>query len=694
MANFDPSVPAIQPNGYLSSFSQGTDRASLQPLAEVPKLSEKYVSPDYKANTSTGQGIADLGKLETVGVSLATDVIKQNVDESLNSGIKKIQDSFGVAAATDIESGVADAVGKGGAEGTGTSLTDTQGKPPMVLQKLGTQVDGLTEAYNQGMLSNSAYYAKMNAYVTQVKQQFPGFSDDVDQMAKEKIGVNPANALRSAIQDDVAKLAAKVSSTNDKWTTYENTNTQYIHTRWPNYEQLKQDGTAPSQAEVKNVVGNLQARDYGFSSKQAALATDTATNAAIAVKAEDIATQKASDIAGHLVTAIPNQMGIKTPEDFTQVLNDVRNGQRPPLTPDEKQQLTGVIATMKQQYGINFDKFVNANVDQHGLPQRPLASYTSPQKLSAIRDQGMQSIKDMEDGLINDKTGILAQTAIHNAATLAAGEGDFIRRAPVAVAVAAGRKFYGDQGIMDLVSNQPMLQSNILEGFRQWNQGKIAQGDGSLRETLDTYKAEKINDGTLNRAAIGDTVNTILHADKMADQTAGANAVQHAYGPNNRTLLDAFDTKNQVDVFGQMLSKPIIDKVSKMDGKSKSTVINWANESFPGVYEAQAAEANQAAINLATQYTNTKIVYDPKSANFTFESSFRLPPFAQAKLNGLNSAINSMKEVFKMQGKDPTEALTYLLPVSGIDPGSPIYKALQAAQPKENNRAGSRYNAG
>lgn len=693
MASFDPTVPTIQPDRNLSYFSQGTDKANLQPLAEVPKLSEKYVSPDYKADTSLGQGLTGAAEFGKAGLSLADNVIKQNIDKTLNDGIDKIRDSFGVAQAADTGSGFAAAVGRGGADGV--SLTDQKGDTPVALQKLGTRVDGLTEAYKQGELSNSAYYAKMEAYVRQVKQQFPGFSDDVDQMVSTKLGVTPANALRSAIQQDVTELQKKVQSQNDKWTTYEHTNAQYIYTQWPNYDQLKSQGQAPARQDVEAAVGTLQARDYGYTAGMARLAATKAVGEAQATKAEELTTQKAGDIAAHLTVGVTNSMGIKSPADFQQLLDDVRNGKRPPLTPDEKAQVSGIFATMKQQYGVTFDKFVNGKLSEN--TEETLASRSSPPKIAAIREQGLQSIKDMEDGLVNEKYGVLAQSSNWNKATMDAGEGEFLRRAPIAPYVAAGRKALGDQGIMVLVANQPFLQKHMLEGFRQFNQAAAVQGDKSLREVFDTYKSEGVNDGELNKKSIADTTNIILHSDKMEDKNAGANAVQHAFGPANRTLLDAFNDKNQVDVFTQLGSPLMTKKISKMDKKSQDTYTGFMDDGFVTVYTAQVSQANQTAANYKSN-GNLDVKYDPETQNFSFESKGRLPLFpgstpkamvdaASAKLTGLNTAINTMKEVWKLEGKDPTQALYHALPEAGIEPGTPIYKALQTEISKQEDEA-------
>lgn len=681
MATFDPGVASIDPKNTERNFSQGTNSLALQPLAEVPKLSEKYVQPDYKANTSTGKGIAEAGTELTAGLGLADAVIKQNVSETLVKGFTDVQNSFGVAQATDTANqpgGLAQQAGAAGADGVSLSGDTGAGATPLPLQKLGTRLDGLTEMYKNGDLSNSAYYAKMNAVVAQVKQQFPGFSDDVDSITKDKLGVLPANAVRSALQQDVTELQKKVQAQNDKITTWRRDNAAYIYSpsAYPNFDQLQADGKAPSQAELEATVGKLKARDQAYTSGVLALNAQKQGNAAKADGAADILTRKAGDIANEMVLSIPNQLGIKTPQDFTKLLQDVQSGKRAPLTPDEKQQLTGVFATMQQQYGITFDKFAN---DHHSIAGGPtVASYVSdPAKVLAIRGQGMQSIADMKDALLNDNYGVIAQTANWSKATNDAAEGDFLRRSPVAASVAAGRKLYGDQGITQLMISSPPLMSAALEGFRQFNQGKIAEGNGSLQNTFDTIRNEKVNDGNLNRATISDTVETIFHPEKTNDpQNAAQKAVQHAFGPDNRTLLDAFATKDQVGVFTQLTSPTMTKKIAKMDKTSQDTYTSWADTSFTSVFEAQAAEANNVTKNFATN-SNMTLKYDPDTSNFSFDSAFRLPPYAAAKLQGLNTAINSMKDVFKLEGKDPTAALYNLLPAAGIEPGSPIYRAVQ-----------------
>lgn len=676
MAGFNETPKQSNDPSYLG-YSRGTDNATLQPLAQVPELNTKYVQPDYKANRSMGSLFEGLGKIGNDAVQAVDGIIKKNIDDTLNKSINEIRDGFGGGAAKDLSNGVAVGMGKAGAEGV--SLTDNSngGQLPLAINRFGNRIEGLSEAYRQGSLSNSAYYAKMDALVDQTIRQYPGYENEVRQMASQKLGVNPANALRSSLLQDATALQGKVQAQNDKWTTYENQNAQYIYREWPNYEAMKQNGTAPSQGEVRTVVGRMQARDYGYQAKQAAFNAGKVDIEVQAVNAEAVATQKAYDLGSSIALTIPNTMGIKTPQDFTQLLNDVRNGKRAPLTPEEKSQLSGILATMEQQYNLSYDKFMN---DTSQGPITVSIALNSQQKYNQIKQIGMQTIADLREGLVNEKTGLLVSTANHSKAITDAAENDILRRSESAAMLSAGRRIYGDQGIQMLLQSSPALLSAQLEGLRGLNQGAIAQGGSSLRETMDKYKANGTNDGNLNRTAISDTVNTILGADKTNDPKIAERAVQHAFGPGNATLLDAWNTKDQVNVFTQLVRPEMTTKISKMDKTSRETYFGWANENFTQVFTDQVSQANKTAQDY--RYNgNLKIVYDPGTQNFRFEGGLMTPGAvvngATRGLQPLNTAINTMKDVWKAQGRDVTEALVYNLPVAGIEPGTPVYEALQ-----------------
>lgn len=704
MASFDPNVPAVNPQSFLNN-SQGTDRAQFQPLAESPRLSEKYVQPDYRANTSIGQGLKGLGELGDSAIKLTDQVIQQNVDDTLHKGIDSIRDSFGVAQAADQSTGLAKAAGQAGTDGVSLTENDPNAGQPVAVNRLGNRIEGLTEAYKQGALSNSAYYAKMEAYVREVKAQFPGYGDIIDQKVSGIVGTTPANALRSSLLQDVTNLQNKVQQASDKWTSYEQKNAGYIYQQWPDYDKLKAQGQAPSRVDVETVVGRLAARDAIYSSQSAALAAKKGINDNIAEEAKSIATNRAMDIGNGLVVSTTNAMGMRTPQDFQKLADDINSGKRQPLTPDEVAQVRSAFAQMKQQYDVSFRQFISSPLSQNSS-ETMASKLGKPELVTSIHDQGMQNLKDIEDGLINGQHGLITAAANDSAARNSAAENSFLRNDPNAALAGAVRKQYGDTGMAQLFLSNPPLATSQLEGLRMAGWNFLASGKSSAVEGLATIKKESGNDGTVIKAHLGDAANTIIHADKMADPTLAPKAVQYLFGPNNRTLIDSFQTKSQIPVFNDLVSHTMTQAVKKMDQNSQNTYVQGVDEMFQSVFNTQIDNANQSSANYKIN-GNLKVVYDPDAVAFRYERTGRATPqgFVDAAnrntFTGINSAMHSMLEVFKMQNRDPTAELYRLLPISGIEPGTPMYKAIQEEYIKKNppsdiagGRAGNRYDNG
>lgn len=684
MADINVGVQKTSDPTYLGA-SQGTDRAQLQPLAEVPKLSEKYVSPDWAVDKSAGAAIKGIGDLADSAVKLTDAVIQKKANDVLTDGIDKIRDSFGVGQAADTANsngGTAQAAGAAGADGV--SLTDPAANQPVAVNKLGNRLDNLTEMYKQGGLSNSAYYAKMEAETRAVIQQFPGYADDIRSMATKKLGTDPANALRTALQQDVTELQKKVQAQSDKWTTYEHTNAQYIYTTWPNYDQMKAQGQGPSRLEVESSVGQQQARDYKFDGIGKKIALNTGLDKMGADKANDVLLQKGSDITRNLVIGVTNGMGIKTADDLQQYITDVNTGKRAPPTPDEKQQITGMFATLKQKATAEFDKFANKPLAINST-ETWASKLGDKGKLDNARALGLSDINTIEDGLMNEKHGIVAATLLHNKAVNEAADDSLLRNDPNSALYGAVRRQVGDNAMTGIFLNDKILPS-ALEGLRQAGWVDIA-ADKTARDTLDTLKTQSNNNGSLIKKHIQDSTNMIVHQNELADKGLGDKAFNHLFGPGNSTLIDSFQDKTQVNVFTDMVSPKVTAAVAKRSKNDQTTYVNWAEDGFGSVFQTQAMGANQTADNY--KYNgNLSLQYNPDAQQFQYQQKGSLPSgfvgmgkglVAQANqsLQPLNSAIASMKEVFKLTGKDPTAELYRILPVAGIEPGTPIYSAIQ-----------------
>ena len=676
MSEINVGVQKTNDPSYLGN-SQGTDRASLQPLSTVPDLSTKYVQPDYQANKTTGKAIEGVGQLAEQALKLTDAIIQRKADDTLTQGIQKIRDEFGVGDASKDGGNLGKAVGQQGAEGVSLTGADKPQTPPAV-NRLGNRIQGLTESYQQGGLSNSAYYAKLESFVRETKAQFPGYANEIDSMVATKVGTTPANALRSALLQDVTSLQSKVQGLNDKWTTYERSNAADIYNIWPNYDKMKPGVGGLTRDQVEAEVGRRQAQQSALDSRAKSLNLIKAGNEARSDEAHDLAIQHGSKISRETVIGVTNTMGIQTGADLQQYIIDVNTGKRKAPSPDELQQLTGLFSTLEQKAAASFNAQVNKPISQNST--ETIASILrNGGKLDAAREVALSDIKIIKEGLLNEQHGLVAATIQWNKASDAAADKRLATNMPNAVLAGAVRRKLGDQTLSQLVIDQNLPGSDIMSGLRQagW---AAADGKTPIHRTIESASKDDPS-GAASRQILRDHAKFVIDRDKLADPSLGDNAFESLYGPGNRTLIDAFNSnpKAQTTVFGDMVNKSMTQAVAKRSSKDQKVYTNWAEDGFTSVFQTQANGVNAAA-NAYKVNGNLTLSFDPETNNFSYKGSRMSPQGivnnANQKLEPLNSAINTMKDVLKLSGKNPTQFLHEKLVVMGIEPGTPLYKAL------------------
>lgn len=699
MASFDPTIQKTNDPSYLG-YSQGTDKANLQPLATVPDVNVRYEKPDYKANNSWGKLLEGAGEDAKAGMTLTDNVIKKNIDDTLNTGINKIRDSFGVAAAADQSSGVAKAAGQSGAEGV--SLTDETKDQPLAINRLGNRLDGLKEAYKQGELSNSAYYSKMDSFTRQVIAQYPGYENEVRELAASKLGVNSANATRAALLDDVTKLATKVQSQNDKWTAYEHTNADAIaivYGGYGKYQQAVAEGKT-TKAETEAKVANYKANETIRDSRMKSLSLSTAEETDKKSKGLELATTDAVSIANKTINTLTVQFGLNA-EKMQQLLTDVNSGKRQPLTAGEKKAISANYAIIEQQMGTSLDNYFARPINPNSGDPTTIGAFVGKKGVDDAKAMARSKLDNLKAGLFDEKFGTMAMQANHSKAMEDAGTNSILNQFPALIDADNVHKRLGDSGVFDMFRESPRFREPVLSGFQQYNWGKIATGGSSIRSTIEDIKRDPsgTDNGDLNGRIVRDTLQIIRDPSKMADPTIAKDAVQHMFGPDNRTLIEGIAKSNRgnaIPYFNEVYSPVTTKAVAKMDSVSKQTYQTAAENDFMSVFNRASDDINQRTASYNTN-GNLKLNFNPDSKEFYYTGSTNVRTQSakdintkstlQAANDGLqsfNSAIKSIDNVWNGVGKkDTTQELYRLLPAVGIEPGSSVYKAIQSAQPKE-----------
>lgn len=705
--DFNKQVDKTNDPSYLG-YSRGTDNASLQPLAELPKLNEKYVSPEYKANTSFGKLFQGLGELDTDATTAADNAVKNSINRDVTKGINEVRDSFGVAAAAQ-NVDLARAVGQAGAEGAPTNLTGN-GKLlpqdpdlPLPIQRLGTRLEGLKEQYAQGDLSDSAYYAKQEAEVSKIKSRYPGYEDHVDQVIKEKLGVDPANALRKSLQSDVEKLSAKIQAQNDKTQTWIRSNAGTISTLYGGFENF-QNGLSSGKIKLPEV----EAKVANYNGKVEA---DKAETAGIALEEGQMAlrSKKVAAVVTDGLTRVVDQAHLQIIQEFkvqdlSEIADGIRSGKRPLPDPNEKMSLQSQWSLLHEKLNTAMDDYLNAPVfDAHHNTVTRRSLIGDEQKVSSLKQGAMSGIDSLGKTIFGNEAPSLMQYDAHLAkARSDASTNDLVSRMPWLDYSKAIRDRVGDDFTFDLFKGQPgdpnSYSSKAINGMKELNAGRIASGGYTISQTFRDMRGDGQNDGVTNRMLINDNKLFITKPELLKDKSVQNNAIEHLYGKGNEDLqADVLSAGGRVagtQFFTNVTDEKTVKAISKTDSEHKQMFTSWAENAWSRVFKTEVDDINATASaptqgQSSAQSSNFKLDYDDKTGKLRYKGTTPNATAYEGRMNqqldGFNAALGSIKRVWEMNGEtNITDKLYQWMPSAGIEPGTPVYNLIKKKYDEEH----------
>lgn len=142
----------------------------------------------------------------------------ESIFAGLKAGVVGADNALQQSSRNELESGYEKLIGAQGVDlAAGNAVINPEntvynpsggGIPDKEQQFLAEGMDRLTAARDQGKLSNTHYYAQLEAMVRNVKSRYPGYNEIIDRQIEGIAGVKPANALRQSMLHDLEKAAA------------------------------------------------------------------------------------------------------------------------------------------------------------------------------------------------------------------------------------------------------------------------------------------------------------------------------------------------------------------------------------------------------------------------------------------------------------------------------------------------------
>lgn len=678
MATFSPEPQRSNDPSYLG-ISQGTEKASLQPLADNQRLHGAPSSPNYSSDNTYGKifaGVGDVLDTTTQGLDKA---IKIDSEQQLRSRLESVRDQFGVAQASG-DPNVAKALGFGGSDALmGTEIPSAVG---IASNRLGTKLEGLKARYMNGDLQNSAYWSRAEAEVRAVRAQYKGYESHIDQKSAEILGTIPANALRQSVLQDVDQLFKKMQSASDKQTAFYHQNGEIIAQYYPDFNSMRVNGTAPSYSYIEDLVARHKADDAVMDRKLKGLNLEDKTDAANVNRISAVASEQSTTVVNRAMQAGLNQAMAGFSGNFQDYIKSLQdkatNGT--PLTPQELEKARNGISQLRTNIQLNLETRFNQPWSDNDPTSKSMNFYFSknPGRKEQLLKSAMAPIDALEAGITNPQTGL----ATIAAASVKFHDDEFSRKMVTSDQFWPGIKFLQDRvgnQAMPLVINDnsqvvptkliPLLQSLQGKHFGAIGLGyntDFAEAWKSVQEMPGASQAEK---SATAKSVVKNGVGLIMASQ---DLPTGAKFAQAMFAPSFN-IFDKIGPKEEANNFlTSVTSPPFIKRMQELRDSGPEGQKAWKTYTdWTGRNTFTSVKQQGATLTEGISSGDIKVDYDPKTFQVLMEpkasnnSVLRPGSFLDNMLSTdyskprdeINKVLRNYAEVVKADGRDPTRAV-------------------------------------
>jgi hypothetical protein len=674
MVDFNPKPDKANDPSYLG-MSQGPIRSS-------------FVENDSSSRIL--KGIAG-------GIDLGTKVVYSGIVDSIQQEVNKQTDAIRGEAGVDEAAAVA-ATGKPPTSEQGDAsnslFTDGAGgkagggTPPGVA-RLGESITSLREAYEQGRLSNSYYFGRLEAMVRNVRAQYPGFREEVDKVVQSVTGVTPANALRKSLVDDMDRAARAAQASQSDYQRFVVNKAEFLP---PDYYDRIKANNPYKPIEVYEHVARREQEKTNLEMNKSRIALASATDKYAGENAERVGIQAMDNIANRSVETVYGRL--LGPEGIQTMI--AKKGDRP-FTPDEQKEIRLKLNEARLALDNEAEKVLTAPLVPGDT--RTLSSVVGdPGKLDAIKKRAHARINALEDALLNGKTGILSMDAVYVEASKNSAlkqileKNDFLRK------LSALGSLPGGADMVKFHLTEPTNMSNYIKSMQNLDLMDLTLSGQSLKDShvrgVDAAKTVpdlRGNDGSvspqLNRARVENAKRVLL--DPKSPPEAIANVAKGMFGTGNIGFLEHYKPSEQALVYQTMVTPAVHKKMEELKGTNPEIYRQYRTWAIEYGFVSQAKAAVSEITNIQkNQGATINIEWSSDLGRFKFEPTETTQAAIQAAkmgdrrdsvtvqkygtevaaVNKLNRLIDTIQPILKSEKGDPAEEMDKVLKDLGFNP--------------------------
>lgn len=592
------------------------------------------------ADTSKGDAMRGMADLLGQGIKAADTAFKIEAREQVTAAIDKVRN----------ESGVDDALKLNAAQ-------SGQDVPPDLAQAV-ERIQMLREGKKAGTMPDTQYYAKMESAVREIRARFGGYRDYIDNVVKDVAGVDPANALRRSLMENIRAGQNTDQARLEK----EMTEARNLGEPGRIVAERIANGNPMTWPEIYALNSNYTARVKKNEYIRSTIETDKMIGDANKRDAFDKANK---EVTVNLAAALNGTLQSQKIE-YTDLVARLRS-QPPgmPIAPEDEAKLRSLGAAINSGLKADVERTLSQGTKDNPSWNEKL---NDPESIARIRKQAHDFIDAISQDVTDNKMGLTAVNvglidAINNSDKLNMySQNEVLRRVKV-LREAGGDSFVS--AYMFRAGQTGQLISSIDATMNGMTLGNLLSGDpnASLKQEFQARKTQ----GTTPQQdkVLIDTVVDAASGDKILDPKAHGRLMIGLFGQNNSDFISQVNPDQRHAVFSRMTSPEMAAKArelgEKVDPSIWANYRSWVLKNSKELYQqdwnaAQVIQANRENQNLVWNPHTFQLSLAQGPANggviTNATESILGGPSGQIKDN-INRANAAVVTMLKAQGASP-----------------------------------------
>jgi hypothetical protein len=702
---------------------------TVAPTNDPNYLSHSRAISQPESDKSMGTLLTGVGNVLNAGIKVTDFLNKDSIDkqvyaqvdaarEEYTANLQNAKDSV-LTSNSPQASGSSDVIpNEGATEFSGQSKKIDPNKIPLQVKHLDTYVGNLQGAYQAGKISNTYYYSRLNSIAKDLRSQYPGYREYIDQKISSITGVNPANALVNSLISDINRQGEGRDKERDRnMAALSSMNKEGV----PFTNVVIEDYIAGKRtdADVRAWINEQNQREYLLKQTKAEREERKGSREEVSYQDRQDANYIASDTVTNYLKNMRLGAGLKTIDDIRQRLLEHQTNPEKQLDSEEALQLGQLV----QAYELKAREDLTRQFKQRRRDGTSIeASLGGAGETAKFIDEALYPLKHIAKAIQDkDVPAVLYGTQLQEAVFRdgMTGREGMLKNTQMRRALQLGDAIKNMNPEFNRQLTEKFLLDNTIEPFKTWinesTKEMIVQPDARL-----TTVTAKVDEAKQRGIPLATVYNKLLKqseiiSDPKAPLQAKVNMAKAFFDPANLPLLTRFEREvtdadgktrpGQNSVFTVLTRvtpelKRLADtpegKAADLWGKyenwtaqsykhlfgqdvkdlsnvelPKGSVMAWdtGQNRFKVMYKGtDLTTVNAAAIlrndrGVGTEAVNKNLREFFLSSGKTFEESLKT-------VNRINSSTQRLAEVAKAGGKDVGAFIINTLGEAGFSPNA------------------------